>query len=188
MCQQVHKLCAKYVGRTLLAGVNQIICVNWPHIALLWRVRATHSVKQSRIKDKSLLVFTILSLTTLPAICEVLQTHLLHPGLVMAFLNVHVGLQLSQGEGAVIDLSFQDHQPDAQHLVFQSHNYGYCKAFKMINLAGSVTGGVIKPLCVDFNVHNVVLSSTPNCVNLELCCRTWTSAAWGWSIFVSEVI
>lgn len=103
-------------------------------------------------------MFTILSLTTLPAICEVPQTHLLHPGPVMAFLNVHVGLQLSQGEGgggAVIDLSFRDHQPDAQHLVFHSHNYGYCKAFKMINLAGSVTGGVIKPLCVDFNVSNV---------------------------------
>lgn len=114
-----------------------------------------HLVKQSHIKDKSFLVFTILSLTTLSAICEVPQTHLLHPGLVMAFLNVHVGLQLSQGERAVIDLSFQDHQPDAQHLVFHSHNYGYCKAFKMINLAGSVTGGVIKPLCVDFNGHNV---------------------------------
>jgi len=26
----------------------------------------------------------------------------------------------------------------------------------MINLAGSVTRGVIKPLCVAFNVHNVV--------------------------------
>lgn len=146
----------KYRGRTWLAGVNQIICVNWPRIPLLWQVKAVHLVKQSRIKDKSFLVFTILSLTTLPAICGVPQTHLLHRGLVMAFLNVHVGLQLSQGERAVIDLSFQDHQPDAQHLVFHSHNYGYCKAFKMINLAGSVTRGVIKPLCVDFNVHNVV--------------------------------
>ena len=64
---------------------------------------------------------------------------------------------LSQGEGgAVIDLSFQDHQPDAQHLLLASHNYGYSKAFKMIYLADSVTEGVIKPLCVDFNVHNVV--------------------------------
>lgn len=134
-------------------------------------------VKQSHINDQSLPAFTIFSLTRLAAICEVLQTHLLHPGLVMAFLNVHVGLQLSQGEGAVIDLPLQDHQPDAQHLVFQWHNYGYCKAFRMINLAASVTGGVIKPLCVDFNVHNVVLESTPSCVNLELCCRTWTFAA-----------
>lgn len=145
-----------HLGGTLLARVNQIICANWPFIPLLWQARAAYLVKQSHIKDKSFLVFTILSLTTLPAICEVLQTHLLHPGLVMAFLNVHVGLQLSQGEEAVIDLSFQDHQPDAQHLVFHSHNYGYCKAFKMINLAGCVTRGVIKPLCVDFNVHNVV--------------------------------
>lgn len=134
-------------------------------------------MKQFHIKDKSFLVFTILSLTTLPAICEVPQTHLLHRGLVMTFLYVHVGLQISQGERAFIDLSFQDHQLDAQHLVFHLHNYGYCKAFKMINLAGSVTRGVIKPLCVDFNVHNVVYQSTPNCVNLELCCRTRTCTA-----------
>lgn len=77
--------------------------------------------------------------------------------------------------GAVIDLSFQDHQPDAQHLVFHSHNYGYCKAFGMINLAGSVTGGVIKPLCVDFNVHNVAFfKAHPTARGLELRCRTWT--------------
>lgn len=62
------------------------------------RLRGAHLVKESPIKDKSFLVFTILSLTTLPAICEVPQTHLLHPGLVMAFLNVHVGLQLSEEE------------------------------------------------------------------------------------------
>lgn len=150
------KCVLKHLGKTLLAGVNQIICMNWPHHPLLWQVRAVYLVKQSCIKDKSFLVFTILSLTTLPAICEVPQTHLLHPGLVMAFLYVHVGLQVSQGERAVIDMSFQDHQPDAQHLVFHSHNYGFCKAFKMINLAGSVTRGVIKALCVDFYVHNVV--------------------------------
>lgn len=101
-------------------------------------------------------MFTVPSLTTLPAICGVPQTHLLHPGLVMAFLNVHGGLQLSQEERAVIGLSFRHHQADAQHLVFHSHNYGYCKAFEMINLADSVARGVIKPLCVGFNVHNVV--------------------------------
>lgn len=94
-----HKVRANYLGRTLLAGVNQIICANWPRIPPLPRAGAARSVKQSHIKDKSFLVFTILSLTTLPAICEVPQTHLLHPGLVMAFLNVHVGLRLSQGEG-----------------------------------------------------------------------------------------
>lgn len=147
VCQQVDKLSAQYLGR---GQSNR----DWPQIALLWDLGATHFVKESHIKDKSFLVFTILSLT-LPAICEVLQTHLLHPGLVMAFLNVRVGLQLSEGAEAVIDLAFQDHQPDAQHLVFQSDNYGYCNALEMINLAGSVTGGVIKPLCVDFNVHNV---------------------------------
>lgn len=74
----------------------------------------------------------------------------------MAFLNVHRGLQPAQGERAVTDLSFWDHQADAQHLVFHSHNYGYCKMFKMINLADSGTRGVIKSLCVDFNVRNVV--------------------------------
>lgn len=167
-CELIH------VGRTLLA-VNRILRVNWPGT----HVRAVRLAKQSHIRDKSFLVFTILSLTTLSAICEVPQTHLLHRGLVMTFLNVHVGLQLSQGERAFIDLSSQDHQLDAQHLVFHSHNYGYCKAFKMINLAGSVTRGVIKPLCVDFNVHDVVYQSTPNCVNLELCCRTRACTAWG---------
>lgn len=64
-------------------------------------------------------------------------------------------------ERAVTDLSLRDHQPDAQHLGFHSHNYGYCKAFKMINLVGSVTRGVIKPLCVDLNVHNVLYEAHP---------------------------
>lgn len=73
----------------------------------------------------SFLVFTVVPLTTLPAICEVPQTHLLHPGLVMAFLMcTWVPIYLKR-RGAVIDLSFEDHQLDAQHLVLPSHNYGY---------------------------------------------------------------
>ncbi|KAI4806726.1 hypothetical protein KUCAC02_017537, partial [Chaenocephalus aceratus] len=39
------------------------------------------------------------------SICGAPRTHLLHPGLVMAFLNVHVALPLSLGARAAIDLS-----------------------------------------------------------------------------------
>lgn len=128
------------------------------------------------------LVFTVLPLTRLPAICEVLQTHLPHPGPVMAFLNVRVGLHLSEGEGkgAVIDLSFSDHQLKAPHLVPTSDNYGYCKACEMIYLAASVARGAVKPLCV----HNAVFQSASNRANLELCCTTETCR----SMFVSKVI
>lgn len=38
----------------------------------------------------------------------------------------------------------------------------------MINLPDYVTGGVIKPLCVDFNVRNVAYKRAPDCENLEL--------------------
>lgn len=119
-------------------------------------------------------MFTVLPLTRLPAICEAPQTHLPHPGPVMAFLDVPVGLHLSQGQGkgAVIDLSFRDHQLNAAHLVPSSDNYGYCKAFEMIYLAASVAGGAVKPLSVGFNFHSAVFQSTSNHVNLELCCRT----------------
>lgn len=143
-----------------------------------------------RLRAKTFLVFTVLPLTRLPAICEVLQTHLPHPGPVMAFLNVHVGLHLSEGEGkgAVIDPSFSDHQLNAPHLVPSSDNYGYCKAREMIYLAASVARGAVKPLCVGFNVHNAVFQSTSNRANLELCCRTPIFAERGRSMFVSEVI
>lgn len=135
-------------------------------------------------------MFTVLPLTRLPAICEVLKTHLPHPGPVMAFLNVLVGLHLSEGEGkgAVIDPSFSDHQLEAPHLVPTSDNYGYCKACEMIYLAASVARGAVKPLCVGICVHNAVFQSASNRANLELCCTTQTFAEWGRSMFVSKVI
>lgn len=144
--------------------------VSWPHIEQPWQVRAEPA---NQLRAESFLVFTVLPLTRLPAICEVPQTHLPHPGPVMAFLDVPVGLHLSQGEGkgAVIDQSFRDHQLNVPHLVPSSDNYGYFKAFEMIYLAASV-GGAVKPLCVGFNFHSVVFQSTSNRVNLELCCRT----------------
>lgn len=103
-----------------------------------------------QLRAESFLVFTALPLTRLPAICEVLQTHLPHPGPVMAFLNVRMGLHLSQGDGkgAVRDLSFRDHQLNAPHLVPSLDNYGYCKAFKMIYLDSFFARGAVKPLRV----------------------------------------
>lgn len=145
--------------------------VNWPHIKWPLQVRAA---LVNQLRAESFLVFTVLPLTRLPAICEVPQTHLPHPGPVIAFLDVRVGRHLSQGErkGAGIDLSFRDHQLNAPHLVPSSDNYGYCKAFEMIYLAASVAGGAVKPLCVGFNFHCVVFQSTSNCVHLELCWGT----------------
>lgn len=93
-CQKAHKLCAKYLQD--LISVTKVMWVNWPHVERPWQVRAAPI---NQFRAESLLVFTVPPLTRLPTICEVLQTHLPHPGPVMAFLNVHVGLHLSQGEG-----------------------------------------------------------------------------------------
>lgn len=63
---------------------------------------------------------------------------------------------ISRRRGAVIDLSFRDHQLKVPHLVPSLDNYGYCKAFEMIYLDTSVARGAVKPLCVGFNFHRAV--------------------------------